>query len=311
MKKSLFMLLSILSLLSLTACNEIIGNGAVITETKNATGFKKLNIKVPAEIRFTISEAYNVSIKGESNIISDIETTVTNDELVLEFKDKINFRYVPTEPIIIHISAPQLDKVRLSGAANFIALSEIKNGTFVCRASGASKADLLSLLVDKAEFDLSGASMVNIENLNSNSAHIETSGASEVLIHQATIQYLTSSSSGASQVSIKSGTALKQTIDLSGSSSYDGKNLVSRSSDVHASGASDAIVYCEEELTVNASGASDIQYYGHPNTQLHSSGGSEVRHIQGSTPPVDTIPQADSAPPGIEEPDTEPSGASY
>lgn len=310
MKRSLFLLLSVLSILSLSACNEIIGNGTVITETKNVTGFKKLNIKVPAEIRFTISDAYSVSIKGESNIISDIETTVTNDELGLEFKDKVNFRYVPTETIIIHISAPQLDKIRLSGAANFLALSEIKGGTFACKASGASKADLLSLLVDKAEFDLSGASMVNVEKLNSNSVHIETSGASEALIHHATIQYLSSSSSGASQISIRSGTALKQTIALSGSSSYDGKNLFSKSGDVDASGASDATVHCEEELTVSASGASDIQYYGHPNTQLHSSGGSEIRHIKGSTPAVDTIPQTDSAPP-VEEPETESSGAGY
>ncbi|GAB2963234.1 head GIN domain-containing protein [Hymenobacter coalescens] len=89
---------------------------------------------------------------------------------------------------------------------------------------------------------------------------IRASGASDVTL-QLTAKTLTASASGASDIRL-TGRVERQQVQVSGASDYRAYALQSQQADVQASGASDAFVYVDGELTARRSGASDVHYKG-------------------------------------------------
>lgn len=286
-------------LLFFSACNEIEGNGEVVTQSHQIAGFQKLRIAVPAEVRFSVSETFSVEITGESNIISDIETAVSNDELSFEFRDNINYRYKATRPLIIYISAPHLKRLRLSGTAKFTTKDALTAGSFVCRGSGSSQIQLASVAADVVEIDLSGASVAQVQQVQGTEMILDASGASEINIDLAEVQTLRSKSSGASNTRVGAGHTLEQRVSVSGSSSFRSPNLLSKSVEVRANGAASVEIYAENTLEAKASGAAEISYHGSPEIESNTSGTGQVspaknRISEPKPKPVDTLQELDA-----------------
>ncbi|SHL43462.1 head GIN domain-containing protein [Hymenobacter psychrotolerans] len=109
--------------------------------------------------------------------------------------------------------------------------------------------------------ETSGASDVKSEStFKADDFSIRASGASDVTL-RLDAQNLTVQASGASDVRL-SGHVERQQVQISGSSDYQASNLQSRKADVQASGASDAYVFVDEELSARSSGASDVRNKG-------------------------------------------------
>lgn len=108
---------------------------------------------------------------------------------------------------------------------------------------------------------------------------IQASGASDITL-QVRAKTLTVQASGASDVKL-SGEAERQQVNSSGSSDYRAFELRSRAAVVNVSGASDAQVFADEELSASASGASDIRYKGAARlVSNRTSGGSGVKQVR-------------------------------
>ena len=109
--------------------------------------------------------------------------------------------------------------------------------------------------------ETSGASDIRSEStFKADDFSIKASGASDVTL-RLDAQRLTVQASGASDVRL-SGHAERQQVQISGSSDYQASNLQSRKADVQASGASDAYVFVDEELSARSSGASGVRNKG-------------------------------------------------
>lgn len=269
----------IIGTLILSACTDIEGNGEVISETRDVTGFKAIDVDVPADVYFAIGDAYQFQIDGESNIIPEIDCSIKNDVLTIEFKDNINFNYKPQSPLKIMITAPQLTKLTVSGSTHFYINTAIREGTFTCKTSGAASVHILtSLLIDKGQFTHSGASNLYIEDLRTNEIKMKTSGAATVSLLTLNANESTIHQSGVSKVEILSGNTQDLSIDLSGSTLFLSKLFLSKNANVSASGAASATVCVSEKLSVDASGAATIAYMGEPNTDIKTSGAATVKN---------------------------------
>lgn len=120
---------------------------------------------------------------------------------------------------------------------------------------------------------VSGASEVKSESaLTADDFNIKASGASEVTLSLRATS-VTVSCSGASDVKL-TGQVDRQKVSISGSSDYQAYSLQSRTAHVQASGASEAFVSVDGELTSSASGASDIRYKGNARVVSNSSSGA-------------------------------------
>jgi hypothetical protein len=124
---------------------------------------------------------------------------------------------------------------------------------------------------------VSGASNVRGESaFTTDNFKLQSSGASDITM-SVRAKSLDVSCSGASDIKL-SGQADHQKVSVSGGSEYQAYSLQSRSANIQASGASEAYVSVDGEVTASASGASDIRYKGNARVVSNSSSGaSSVR----------------------------------
>ncbi|WP_331145036.1 head GIN domain-containing protein [Hymenobacter sp.] len=125
-----------------------------------------------------------------------------------------------------------------------------------------SKSVKVYITTPKLEaLEVSGACDVKGETpIKANNFRINASGASDVTL-TLNANSVSTDASGASDIRLD-GRVERQQVQISGSSDYRASDLRSDKADVDASGASDAYVYVDEELTSRSSGASDVHNKG-------------------------------------------------
>lgn len=124
--------------------------------------------------------------------------------------------------------------------------------------------DIFITMPELAKLDASGAAKATINGMAGQipAMQIVLSGASEGTVNGSATEMLFNLS-GASKLEII-GTANVLTGDLSGASLLKSYGLVSKQTDINASGASEAYVTAQDKLYAEASGASTIRYKGNP-----------------------------------------------
>jgi hypothetical protein len=167
--------------------------------------------------------------------------------------------------------------------------TEVQNGTLKVYRDrdfnwrdlvGSSKENKVNIYITcptLRAISVSGASDVKGEStFAANNFKIQASGASAITL-SIRAKDLDVSCSGASDVKL-SGQADRQKVSISGGSEYQAYGLQSRDAQIVASGASEAQVNIDGELSSTASGASDIRYKGNARVVSNrASGASSVK----------------------------------
>lgn len=186
------------------------GSGDLATEQRSVSGFNGIDVSSTFEVVITAQKDFSVTVEADDNILPLIETEVRHGVLNIECSRRVS----PENPMKIIITAPDIENVEASGAANII-LNSIKNGGLRIDSSGASKI-LVTGETAKLVADVSGATKVDAEGLVSENADIDTSGASQVLVN--VVNSLRTDASGASKI-IYSGSPRELNTKKSGAAS--------------------------------------------------------------------------------------------
>src|SRR3954452_14245557 len=91
------------------------GAGAVTSESRATTPFRRIRIGEGVRLDARTGSAGSVSVSGQANILPLIDTTVTGDELVVSLASP---SIDSAEPLIVSIVTPELDAVRLDPGAS-------------------------------------------------------------------------------------------------------------------------------------------------------------------------------------------------
>jgi uncharacterized protein with beta-barrel porin domain len=222
---SLFFLMT--GLLTINSCNLrcLRGNGDVTSETRDVSNFSELEISSALKVVYTQSPTYKVEVIADDNLIGYITTEVHGNELQVDIKNRRCFNKVTKAEI--HISAPSIEKIDISGASEFESTNTMSPGNLSLKASGASRVSLSSQTTGFTG-EISGASEIEVSG-SSNTLYIDESGASvfnagSLLTKTATIEL-----SGASSATVNVKNSLNA--ELSGASNleYYGSPTVSSS----------------------------------------------------------------------------------
>ncbi len=117
------------------------------------------------------------------------------------------------------------------------------------------------------QIKVSGASDLNSNGkLSGDNLKIIVSGASDINL-EVDYKSIITKVSGASDVTLR-GTTISSVVESSGASEFHGKNLVSTSSVINASGASECFVNAKSSLSYDVSGASEVKYVSAPETVI-------------------------------------------
>lgn len=168
------------------------GSGKIATEQRDVKGFKGVDVGGAFLVEITAQSDFSVEIETDDNLLPLIKTKVNDGVLQIETEGRIS----PTEQVKIRISAPDIERLDVSGAAN-LTLKSVKNANLSVESSGASK---IKLTGETAKFTLesSGASKVDADDLKTVSTNIDASGASRIEVNVS--GDLTVDASGASHI---------------------------------------------------------------------------------------------------------------
>ncbi len=150
------------------------GSGKIVTEKRDLKGFKAVDVGSVFQVEITSQKDFSIEVEADDNLLPLIKTEVDDGVLEIESDGRLS----PTSPIRIRISAPDIDNLDVSGAAN-VTLNGIRNSSLCVDSSGASKVKIAGETT-KFTAEASGASKIDAEDLKAVDASIDGSGASHV-----------------------------------------------------------------------------------------------------------------------------------
>ena len=299
MKKYLFVLSAIV-LFAFSGCNKITLSGNNITKEFSIDGsYTELVVENAFDV--TVSDAVSqITVTTDENVMPKVLVEKDGDKLKIHLKPlSINLGTDLELKVVLPYNA-DLKTVTLSGASSFQSEYGLSGENIKVGLSGAS--DFSSNIESfSSNVTLSGASEFH-GNVETYRVNVELSGASDYFGDiQATeidmdlegssningkvyASNLELEMSGASDATLE-GDVTHLDIDLSGSSNivktvvngcygltcYDCKGEIS--------GASEAYIHCNDNITVTLSGASDLHFTGNAFTgDCTTSGGSNIIH---------------------------------
>jgi predicted small secreted protein len=217
---TIIILLAIMSL-SISSCRKVEGEGPVVSETRNASGFSGVAISVPADVVYTQAPTYNVELKAQRNILDQIESPVVNGELRLRFKRNLTLRSF--DRVIIHISSPDIYSLSISGSGKIEVPASINTARMRLAVSGSGDINIDSLKsADNIETVISGSGDITVRRGSSVRADILVSGSGKVNMDGVVTNSVDANISGSGNVRVNAVQTLKARISGSGDVYYRG-----------------------------------------------------------------------------------------
>jgi hypothetical protein len=188
------------------------GSGDVVEEARNVSGFTRV---VQASVgNVTIDQGEeSLRIEAEDNLIPLLEFVVSGRTLRIQTRQAVTI--VPTKPINIYITMPEIDGLSVPGLGH-IRAGELETGNMSVDISGAGNVDIEQLRADRLDVKISGLGSLSVAggavdaqeigisgsgsydglDLPSNEATVRISGLGSARVHVTGTLHATVSGSG-------------------------------------------------------------------------------------------------------------------
>ena len=165
--------------LLVSACSVTKGSGQVVTETREVSGFTKVELSGSAELTVEKTGTESLSISAEDNLLPQLTSDVSGDTLILGTKP--NTSILPTKPITYSVTVKDLTGIAVSGSGN-VRVSNLMTNSLTTKISGSGTITASGAVNDQA-VDISGSGRYQAEQMTSKAvkAQISGSGTASVL----------------------------------------------------------------------------------------------------------------------------------
>jgi hypothetical protein len=221
MKSVLSLFLAANLLFVFASCEKVVGEGPVVTETRNISNFSGLDLRVSGQVNYTQSPDYKVEVRAQQNILGYLETYVSNNRLVIRFDDDVRVR--THEDITVNISAPDLNSLRVSGSGDIVANGALTPTSMDMDISGSGNIMVSKLEADYLDATISGSGDIKVLNGTANEEKLRISGSGDMDLANVLSRYVNTTTSGSGDIRVHATDRLNVTISGSGSVYYRGQ----------------------------------------------------------------------------------------
>jgi hypothetical protein len=118
--------------------------------------FDAIEISGAADVRFKQGEVDQIIVDGDEDVQQAVSLQVRNNRLTVHQSGSWKF-WTGKRRAVLHITARDLKRVTISGAADFSAMDAVQVGRLVIDISGAGQARFDQLKGDELRFGVSGS----------------------------------------------------------------------------------------------------------------------------------------------------------
>jgi len=230
--KKISVLLGMASMIIFTSCEKVVGDGALVSETRTTAVFDGIESEISGNVIYTQGNDYKVELTAQQNILNVMETPVLSKKLVVRFKN--NVRVKSHEQITIKVTAPSISSIGLSGSGNISVLSPLTGGDLTFRLSGSGDMILPTVTCNYLETSISGSGSITIAGGTATTENLKISGSGDIDARNVLAKTVSTTTSGSGTLRVTASEKLDVKISGSGSVYYWGTPIVN--TDISGSG---------------------------------------------------------------------------
>ncbi len=233
----------ILSVVAITAVygsyRYLRGESEIVEEERGVGDFSKLDYSGSAKINVTQGETERLVLKGDSQMIANVETEVRDGVLKINQKDPVIWiLFMPLSDLEIDLQVKDLQQIKISGSAQIYTPDT-------------------ELVLDKLDLNISGSAQAEM---------------------RLRVKEISSEVFGSGRFSL-TGQAERQSIKIDGSGEYHARDLISQEARVDISGSGRVALDVRSLLDVKISGSGEVLYKGIPEVRQNIAGSGRVIHV--------------------------------
>jgi len=149
--------------LFITSCNKdggtIKGSGPVVTESFDLPDVTSISLSIDANIEITYGETQEITIKGQQNIIDNVEKYINSDGhwRISYFRSVKNH-----ESVTIYITTPVMDYITISGSGSVETINHFPDMPDVYLKISGSGHISMDVDTDQIESEISGSGSIHL-----------------------------------------------------------------------------------------------------------------------------------------------------
>lgn len=164
------------------------------TRTYDLQDFTILDVSNVVKVVYTQGNAYSVKLTGRADLLDEMEVTATGGQLKVSAKRSKKFNNLKQKDrpdgqhnFILHLTAPCLENILLSGVSTFETTAMMPDFLYV-RLEGVSKLKANSIESQSLKMSISGCSEVHVDSVACKEYEASMSGSSQVDIRKLTAE---------------------------------------------------------------------------------------------------------------------------
>jgi hypothetical protein len=229
MKKIIFLLITSSFFIS---CNQISGNGNVITENRNISKINEIRNSGSINVEIRNGSDYLVSVEDDENLLPYVITEVNGNTLNIRYKNGVS---INNDHASVIVTVPSLERITTSGSGDISGNDIIKSDEeFEIHSTGSGDVDIH---LDAPSIKVSGSGSGNIQ-LSGRTRDFDArmSGSGDLMCANLQSENTSVSISGSGNASVFASVSLKARTTGSGDINYSGNP---KKEDIHKSGSGD------------------------------------------------------------------------
>lgn len=178
MKKLTAISLFIFTLIALSGCGQVVGSGNLVTETRQVSGFNRVELAGSGEVEIVLGEEESITIEAEDNLIDLIETRVTGNTLYIGFKPNTSVTSLRSMRFTVYMKS--LEGASINGSGR-IEIPESNYESLDLRVSGSGRI-LASGSVESLSAELPGSGSIDCKDLEAGLVDATISGSGDITV---------------------------------------------------------------------------------------------------------------------------------
>jgi Putative auto-transporter adhesin, head GIN domain len=162
----------------LVACSATIGSGNVVSESRNVSGFTKIDLSGAGDVTIEQNGTEALTIEADDNLMPKLTSEVVDGTLRL--REKSNMTLHLTKPVKYRVSVKDLSGLMISGSGAVTA-TKITTSRLAVDISGSGKVTVGGT-VENQDLTMSGSGSYQAKDLQTKVASVKMSGSGDAAV---------------------------------------------------------------------------------------------------------------------------------
>ena len=162
----------------LVACSATTGSGNVVSESRNVSGFTKIELSGAGEMTIDQNGTEALTIEADDNLMPKLTSEVVDGTLRL--REKSNLTLHLTKPVKYRVSVKDLSGLMISGSG-VVTASKITTSRLAVDISGSGKVTVGGT-VQNQDLTMSGSGSYQAKNLQTKITSVKMSGSGDTTV---------------------------------------------------------------------------------------------------------------------------------